>query len=165
MASETPQNGAVSETASPVVSFVAFKPQLFVEAPKANDAVVFYKNAFAAEEVSRALNPKRKADQELPLVLSAELKIAGASFLVADAVDDSAKTVKSGGNGVVFCLESENIEAAIAKAVSAGAVAEGEVAECEGACGGGRVGKVTDPYGYVWQFCTPAKKAVGDVEA
>jgi len=73
--------------------------------------------------------------------------------------------VKSGGNGVVFCLESENIEAAIAKAVSAGAVAEGEVAECEGACGGGRVGKVTDPYGYVWQFCTPAKKVVGDVEA
>lgn len=91
MASETPQNGAASETASPVVSFVAFKPQLFVEAPKANDAVVFYKNAFAAEEVSRSLNAKRKADQELPLVLSAELKIAGASFLVADAVDDSAK--------------------------------------------------------------------------
>jgi uncharacterized glyoxalase superfamily protein PhnB len=73
-------------------------------------------------------------------------------------------SVKSGGNGVVFSLEAEDIEAAIAKAVSAGAVAEGEVVEFEGASGGGRVGKVTDPYGYVWQISTPVKK-VADVEA
>lgn len=89
MAQQDAQNGA-SETTAPAVSFAALKPQLFVEAPKANEAVTFYKNAFGAEEVSRTLNPKRKADQEIPHVLSAELKIAGSLFLVADSLDDSA---------------------------------------------------------------------------
>lgn len=88
MAQQDAQNG-VSENAAPAVSFVALKPQLFIEAQKANDAVSFYKAAFGAEEVSRTLNPKRKADQETPLILSAELKIGGSSFLVADTVDDS----------------------------------------------------------------------------
>jgi len=89
MAQQDAQNG-VSENATAAVSFLAVKPQLLVEAPKANDAVSFYKSAFGAEEVARALNPKRKADHELPLILSAELKIAGSTILVADLVDDSA---------------------------------------------------------------------------
>lgn len=50
------------------------------------------------------------------------------------------------------------MEAAVNKAVNAGAVAEGEVAEGDGACCGGRVGKVKDPYGFVWMICSPAKK-------
>ncbi|CAJ1778295.1 unnamed protein product [Sphenostylis stenocarpa] len=163
MAQQDVQNG-VSENVAAAVSFLAVKPQLFVEAPKANDAVLFYKTAFGAEEVTRALNPKRKADHELPLILSAELRIAGSSILVADLVDDSASPAKAGGNGVVLCLETEDVEGAVAKAVKAGAVAEGEVAEGEGACCGGRVGKVKDPYGFVWLFCSPAKECV-DVEA
>ncbi|CAL0328187.1 unnamed protein product [Lupinus luteus] len=167
MAQQDAQNGG-SENAGAVaatVSFSALKPQLFVEAPKANDAVLFYKSAFGAEEVSRSLNPKRKAEHELPLILSAELKIGGSSILVADITDDSASLVKTGGNGVVLCLETGDVEGAIAKAVSAGAIAEGEVVEGEGACCGGRVGKVKDPYGFVWLICSPAKKCGGDVEA
>ncbi|CAI8612488.1 unnamed protein product [Vicia faba] len=152
MAQQDPQNGA-SEATLPAVSFAALKPHLFVEAPKANVAVAFYKNVFGAEEVSRTLNPKRKADQEIPHVLSAELKIAGSLFLVADTVDDSATPVKSGGNGVVFALETDDVEGAIAKAVKGGAVVD-----IEGASGEGRVGKVTDPYGYVWQISAPLKK-------
>ncbi|XP_058739529.1 uncharacterized protein At5g48480-like [Vicia villosa] len=158
MAQQDAQNGA-SETASPTVSFAALKPQLFVEAPKANDAVTFYKNVFGAEEVSRTLNPKRKADQEIPHVLSAELKIAGSTFLVADSVDDSATPAKSGGNGVVFALETDDVEGAIAKAVKGGATVD-----IEGAAGEGRVGKVADPYGYVWQISSPLKKDA-EVEA
>ncbi|CAK8541525.1 unnamed protein product [Lathyrus sativus] len=154
MAQQDVQNGA-SETPVPAASFDALKPQLFVEAPKAKDAVAFYKNVFGAEEVSRTLNPKRKADQEIPHVLSAELKIAGSSFLVADGVDDSATPVKTGGHGVVFALETEDVEGAIAKAVKGGAVVD-----IEGAAGEGRVGKVTDPYGYVWQISAPLKKEV-----
>lgn len=72
--------------------------------------------------------------------------------------------VKSHGSGCVICLETEDVEAAIAKAVGAGAVQEGEITEGEGACCGGRVGKVKDPYGFVWLICSPAKKCV-DVEA
>ena len=72
--------------------------------------------------------------------------------------------VKTGGTECVICLETEDVQAAIAKAVSAGAVSEGELTEGEGAGCSGLVGKVKDPYGFVWQICTPAKKCA-DVEA
>ena len=65
------------------------------------------------------------------------------------------------GAGIIFCLETDDVEAAVAKAEAAGAEREGAVTEVEGA---GRVGKVKDPYGYVWAISSPAKKVV-DVEA
>lgn len=84
------QNGG-SENGSPkAVKFTALKPQLFVEAPKANDAVLFYKAAFGAEEVNRVMHPKRKAEQEQPLILSAELKLGSSVFLVSDLTEDSS---------------------------------------------------------------------------
>lgn len=89
MAEQEVQNGG-AEKAVAVVEFTAVTPQLLVEAPKANDAVLFYKSAFGAEEVSRSMHPKRKADQETPLILSAELKLAGFSILVSDLADDSS---------------------------------------------------------------------------
>ncbi|KAJ8449051.1 hypothetical protein Cgig2_004106 [Carnegiea gigantea] len=154
-------NGAAAEKTTTAVVFSAFKPQLLVQAPKATDAVQFYKSAFGAEEVSRTLHPKRKAEQELPLVLSAELKLGSAVFSVADLADEAAQ-LKSEGSGCVFVLETDDVDGAIATAVGAGAVADGDVTEVEGA---GRVGKVKDPYGYVWTISSPAKKAVVDVEA
>lgn len=80
------QNG--SKKAVEVV-FAAVKPWLVMEAPKANDAILFYKEAFGAEEVNRVNHPKRKAEQELPLVFSAELKIGSSSIFVSDLTDDS----------------------------------------------------------------------------
>ena len=79
------ENGAAK-----VVSFTALKPQVVVASQKAEDAVQFYKVAFGAEEVKRSTYPKRKADQEIPAVLCAELKIGGSSFLVCDQTDNSA---------------------------------------------------------------------------
>lgn len=64
----------------------------------------------------------------------------------------------AGSNGVILCLETENVEAAIAKAVAAGGVAEGEITEGESACCDGLVGKVKDPYGFVWVICSPASQ-------
>ena len=50
--------------------------------------------------------------------------------------------------------------------MKAGGVSVGEVTEGEGACCGGRVGTVKDPYGNIWMICSPpAKKAGADVEA
>ncbi|MBA0802752.1 hypothetical protein Gohar_013025 [Gossypium harknessii] len=161
MAQEEVQNGGPEKVAE--VSFTALKPQLMVEAPKAADAVLFYKSAFGAVEAGRTVYPKRKAEQEQPHVLSAQLELAGSTILVSDIADNSTP-VKTEGTGCVLCLETEDVEAAIAKAVSAGGVAEGEVTEGDGACCGGRVGKVKDPYGYVWLICSPAKKC-GDAEA
>ncbi|KAL1565686.1 hypothetical protein AAHA92_01380 [Salvia divinorum] len=158
MAQEAHAVSGAENGTSPVV-FTAVKPWLVVEAPKANNAVQFYKAAFGAEEVSRVNDPKRKAEQELPLIRSAELKIGSSIFVVSDLSEDSP--VKSAESGLVFCLETEAVEAAIAKAVGAGAVSDDEVAEGEGACCGGRAGRVKDPYGNVWLICTPAKKCGG----
>ncbi|KAI4356308.1 hypothetical protein L6164_000340 [Bauhinia variegata] len=159
MAQQEHQNGGAEKVVATPVSFTALKPQLLVEAPKANDAIQFYKTAFGAEELGRTLHPKRKAEQELPLILSAELKLGASTILVSDLVDDSASAVKTGANGVVICLETEDVDAAIGNAVNAGAVADGEVVEGEGACCGGRVGKLKDPYGFVWLICSPKKCA------
>ncbi|GFP91179.1 uncharacterized protein at5g48480 [Phtheirospermum japonicum] len=160
------QNGAGVGNGSKAdaVAFAAVKPWLVVEAPKASDAVLFYKAAFGAEEVSRVNHSKRKADQELPLVLSAELKLGSSTIVVSDLTDDTSAPVKSAVTGSVFCLETEDVEAAVTKAVAAGAVSEGEISEGEGACCGGRVGKVKDPYGNIWLICSPSKKS-GDVAA
>ncbi|KAK9059479.1 hypothetical protein SSX86_020181 [Deinandra increscens subsp. villosa] len=155
-------NGASAEKKA--VVFTALKPQLFVESSKASDAVAFYKAAFGAEELNRVSHPKRKADQELPLLLSAEIKLGSTSILISDLSDDSTAPVKTASSGLVFCLETEDVEAAVETAVKAGAVADGEISEGEGTCCGGRVGKVKDPYGIVWVICTPAKK-FANVEA
>ncbi|KAL1826144.1 hypothetical protein ACET3Z_012922 [Daucus carota] len=163
MAQEVAKNGdAHNGAATKTATFSAMKPQLFVEASKANDAVEFYKAAFGAEEISRVTHPKRKADQELPLVISAQLKLGDSVFIVSD---DSSAPLKS-GTGSVFCLESEEIDVAVEKAVKAGGVSVGEQTEGDGACCGGRVGTVKDPYGNIWMICSPAaKKAGADVEA
>ncbi|PHU13619.1 hypothetical protein BC332_14824 [Capsicum chinense] len=159
---------AVATAASAAVTFTAVKPQLFVEAPKGNEAVKFYKDAFGAEEVTRVNHPKRKAEQEIPLILSVELKIGSSSFIVADLTDeDSSAPVKIASTGCVFCLETENVDAAVSKAVAAGAVAEGEITEggvADGGacCGGGVGGKLKDPFGNVWMICSsssPVKKS------
>ncbi|XP_016472962.2 uncharacterized protein At5g48480 [Nicotiana tabacum] len=165
MALEEAQNGGAdlkeaTKTAVAAVTFTAVKPQLFVEAPKAKDAAQFYKAAFGVEEVTR-VNQKRKAEQEIPLVSSVELKLGSSSFLVSNLTDDdSSAPVNAATTGCVFCLETEDVEAAVAKAVSAGAVSEGEIAEGDGAAYfGGRVGKLKDPYGYIWMICSPVKKS------
>lgn len=92
MAHETTLNGEGSESGANLnaVVFTALKPQIFVEAPKASDAVQFYKAAFGAEEVNRIMNSKRKADQELPLILSAELKLGSSLILVSDLTTDDS---------------------------------------------------------------------------
>lgn len=50
-------------------------------------------------------------------------------------------------------LETDDVEAAVAKAVAAGAVKVEEEEE------GGVKGKVTDPFGFTWIFVAPAKKS------
>jgi len=82
MAAAEKQNGSA-------VSFSALKAEVLIGSKKAEEAVAFYKEAFGAEEVKRSTYPKRKADQELPLLLSAELKIGPSVFIVSDLVDES----------------------------------------------------------------------------
>ncbi|KAK9229265.1 hypothetical protein WN944_022224 [Citrus x changshan-huyou] len=46
-------------------NFMGMKPQLLVEASKATGSVQFYETAFGAVEISRNMETKRKAEQEL----------------------------------------------------------------------------------------------------
>ena len=64
---------------------------------------------------------------------------------------------KSAGTGCVLCLETEDVETALSKAVSAGAVADGEIEDGDGVSCGGRVGKLKDPYGFTWFICSPVE--------
>ncbi|MFS8019737.1 putative glyoxalase/Bleomycin resistance protein/Dihydroxybiphenyl dioxygenase [Helianthus anomalus] len=82
-----------------------------------NGVVAFYKATVGAEEVNRLSNPKRKADQELPLLLSVEMKLYSSTIMTSDLADDSTAPVKASDMGLVFCLETEDIEAAVEKAV------------------------------------------------
>ncbi|CAN7045261.1 hypothetical protein IGI04_008240 [Brassica rapa subsp. trilocularis] len=134
------------------VTFTAYKPQLIVESQRVGDAVAFYKAVFGAEETGHSLYPKRKADQELPHLVSAELNLAGTTVVVSDV------SVNSNANkgSMPAILETDDVEAAVAKAVGAGAVNVEEEVE------GGVKGKVTDPFGFTWIFVSPAKKSESD---
>ncbi|CAH8363085.1 unnamed protein product [Eruca vesicaria subsp. sativa] len=146
-------NGA-SVVEKSVVTFTAYKPQLIVEAQKVGEAVAFYKTVFDATETGHSLYPKRKADQELPHVVSAEIKLAGVTVVVSDVSVHSGSTVKTGATSAL--LETDDVEAAVAKAVAAGAV---KVEVSEGEADGGVKGKVTDPFGFTWIFVSPVEKS------
>ncbi|XP_042414932.1 uncharacterized protein At5g48480-like [Zingiber officinale] len=133
-----------------------FKPQVMVPGGKAEAAVKFYKAAFGAEELRRVSHPKRKADQDLPLIISSELKIGSSFLLVGDRFDEGGEdgSAQSGG-GVMFRLEAEDVAEVVKKAVAAGAVVVGEVAEDES----GIVATVKDPYSVVWVIAAAVKSA------
>ncbi|KAG9446450.1 hypothetical protein H6P81_012578 [Aristolochia fimbriata] len=145
-------NGPAAENAptKPLV-FSALKPQICVSAAKANDAIAFYKAAFCAEELKRAVHPKRKAEQDIPLVLSCELQIGGSVFIVCDKTEECAAE----NIGFTFCLETEDVEAAVSHALKAGAVVESEISEDES----GRSGKVKDPFGNIWTVCSASSQS------
>ncbi|KAL9271546.1 hypothetical protein AKJ16_DCAP22889 [Drosera capensis] len=138
-------NGTAGEAKAAV--FSALKTQLLVS--KVGDAVEFLKSAYGAEEVGRIVHLKRKAEQDEPLVVSAEMKIGESVFSVVAADETGDNAVKPDNAGLVLSLETEGVDAAVAKAVGAGAVAVGEVTDEDAA---GRVGKVKDPFGFVWEI-------------
>ncbi|XP_008776234.1 uncharacterized protein At5g48480 [Phoenix dactylifera] len=151
------QEGAGNGEAPASASIASFKPQLLVPAMKADEAVQFYKAAFGAEELKRMNHPKRKAEQEVPLILCAELKIGSSFLLVCDQTEDDSSRAGE-GVAIVFRLETEDVEGTVAQAVKAGAVLQGEITEEESACGCGLLGKVKDPFGVVWYVASTAQK-------
>lgn len=66
--------------------------------------------------------------------------------------------MKTATTGSVFCLETEKVISAEAKAITAGAIAE--IRAKDGDADGARIGsKLIDPYGNVWLICTPVKES------
>lgn len=87
--------------------------------------------------------------------------ISHLAFLLVMPFFSSEKVAES---RVVLFLETEDIEAAVSKAVSAGAVVESKIADSDGPYVGNRVAKLKDPFGFTWLIGTPAKESpVGEV--
>ncbi|KAK9747835.1 hypothetical protein RND81_02G017600 [Saponaria officinalis] len=145
-------DGAENNDGAKAVTFSAFKPELVVDFPKAVDAMAFYKAAFGAVEVSRVTESKRKADQEIPAVLAAQLKLCSSIFSLTVSADDSS--LANNESAVALTLETDDIDGAVAKATTAGAVLEGLISDVQGNT---RSVKLKDPYGYLWIIGSVAK--------
>ncbi|CAM6093719.1 unnamed protein product [Calypogeia fissa] len=161
------ENGALLKQ-QPVVpiTYGLVTAYLLIQAPKAAEALVFYKKAFGAEEVDKIYSPKRKAEQEEPLIRHAHVRIGETNIFLADEPEE-ASTVKSpatlNGTSFILHLPTSDVDAAVARAVEAGATVTMEVAD---QFWGERYGMVLDPYGYSWGLSTPlAKEAEIPVEA
>ncbi|KAJ3671936.1 hypothetical protein LUZ60_008015 [Juncus effusus] len=159
---EEVQNGS-----SAAVAVASLTVQVSVPASKAEEALTFYKAAFGAEEVRRACCPKRKADQEHPSVLCAELKLGSASLLICGQLDDSSVEKVSSSGAIMLRVQVDDVEAAVAKAGKAGAQLQGEITEDESACGGGTFAKLVDPFGVSWAVtcAAAAPKKADELEA
>jgi uncharacterized glyoxalase superfamily protein PhnB len=90
---EVATNGSEVPAAAAAVVFTVLKVQVTVPAGRAEEAVAFYKAAFAAEEVSHSTHPKRKGEGEEAALLCAELKVGAATLLVCDQAGDDVPTL------------------------------------------------------------------------
>ena len=57
--------------------FIELKPQLVMPSLKVEEPLLFYNEAFRAEDASQVSCPKHKVDQELLCLICAEIKIGG----------------------------------------------------------------------------------------
>ncbi|XP_062203523.1 uncharacterized protein At5g48480 [Phragmites australis] len=160
---EVATNGSEVPAAVPAATaaavFTGLKVQVTVPAGRAEEAVAFYKAAFAAEEVARSTHPKRKGEGEQPALLCAELKVGAATLLVCDQAGDDVPAVGKEGavaSGLVLRLETDDVNGAAAQAAAAGAALLGEVTE--DCCGLGAT--LVDTFGVTWVLApaTSAKK-------
>jgi PhnB protein len=115
----------------------------------ANEAIVWYKNVFGAQEKMRMDGPDKK-------IMHAELVIGDSMiFLAEENPQMKNKTPQSvNGNSVSLHLYVEDIDATIKKAVQNGAEL---VMPTEDMFYGDRVGCINDPFGYTWVLATHVK--------
>lgn len=119
-------------------------PYLFVT--QASKAINFYIKAFGAKETMRMELPGGK-------IAHAELKIGDSKFMLADEAPemDAHSPSAFGGSPISIHLYVKNVDAVVAKAVSAGAKIARPV---EDMFYGDRCGTLKDPYGHTWYLAT-----------
>lgn len=113
-------------------------------------AIEFYKNAFAAEERYRLIDP------ETGKIGHAELTINGALLMLSDEYPQFNKTPGTlGGVSAKFLIMCADVDAAYARALSAGAVA---ITPVTTQFYGHRDGRVRDPFGHEWLLSQEVEK-------
>lgn len=112
----------------------------------AASAIEFYKQAFGATESARLTAPNGKIGY-------AEIKIGDSHIMLADEFPDMGvhSPQSLGGSPVTLYLYVEDVDALADRAVAAGAKL---VREVEDQFYGDRSGKLTDPFGHIWNIAT-----------
>jgi PhnB protein len=112
----------------------------------AADAIEFYKKAFNAVEGGRLPGPQGK-------LMHAMIRIEGSAVMLVDEMPECGalgpKSLK--GTPVTIHLYVEDVDAVVARAVSAGAKVTMPVADM---FWGDRYGQIEDPFGHHWSIAT-----------
>jgi PhnB protein len=119
---------------------VAITPHIVVRG--ADQAARFYRDAFAAEELSRIPTPDGR-------LMSVQLRIGGGLLHLADEFPELGVLAPPslGGTPVVLALEVADAEAVFAQAVAAGAAVRQPLQET---FWGDLHGQLDDPFGHRW---------------
>lgn len=120
----------------------------------AADAIEFYKKAFDAVEEARLPGPNGK-------LAHAMVRIGDSPLMLVDEFPEmggfSPKSLK--GSPVTIHLMSEDVDAAVEKAVAAGARVRMPVADM---FWGDRYGVLEDPFGHLWSIATHVRDVTSE---
>jgi PhnB protein len=118
----------------------------FLSIDRAAEAIEFYKRAFGAQERGVMPAPDGK-------IAHAALQIGDSMLMLSDMFPQSTgKTPEQvGGTTIDLFLYVEDVDEVFKQAVDAGAK---PTQEPENQFWGDRWGRVTDPFGHVWQIAT-----------
>ncbi|KAL6331367.1 hypothetical protein AAG906_011304 [Vitis piasezkii] len=95
------------------------------------------------------MRPKGKIDQELPLILSVEVKISFYLLPVSDLAEDSYALAKTVRIGCMIYLETDDVEVVVGEAVAARTTNECATADGESVCCSEHATNLKDPDGFV----------------
>ena len=117
----------------------------------AADAILFYKQAFGAEELMRLPGPNGR-------LMHAAISIDGAMLMLVDEMKEHGvlSPLSLGGSPVTLHLNVPDADAAIARAQAAGATV---TLPAHDAFWGDRYGQVRDPFGHNWSIAHPLRAA------
>ncbi len=117
-------------------------------------AIEFYEKAFGARQLFRMMGPDGRVGH-------AELEIGDSRVMLADEHPEiGARSPQSiGGSPVTIHLYVEDVDATVARALSAGAQLTRPVAD---QFYGDRNGGLTDPFGHVWFVATHKEDVPAD---
>ena len=112
------------------------------------ETIEWYKKAFGAEELSRAVGPDGK-------IMHAALRIGDSPIMVHDAMM-GAKTVRDlGASPMSLWIYVDDCDAVFNRAVAAGGtVPPGPMGQIQDQFWGDRAGAVIDPEGFTWTIAT-----------
>jgi PhnB protein len=121
-------------------------PQLTLD--NAAEAIDWYKRAFDAEELGRAVGADGK-------ILHAEMRIGNSRIMVNDAMMGGKGPLAMGGSPASLWIYVENCDALFNRAVGAGGtVAFGGMGAMADQFWGDRSGTIDDPHGYRWTIAS-----------